>query len=320
MDIGHPDNFCGGNFRDWLEVNLTPACNAKCSWCVENHGWHPKEHANWFKICQTIVEEGKKNVILLGGEPTLHPDLADIVEELAANDKNVYITTNGSMLTPEWVRENLNGIHGVNLSIHDCDSHKNEEITGITLDFQALRNAIYELHDMGAEVRFNCNCIQGYVDSEETIRRYIAWAHRMGADSVRFAELKHDDNSFVDLAKVFNYEYGLNDDPFNCGCNKNCEIDGMPVNFRQMCGFQTSLRPKPDNPQRVYKPVVYYDGKVYNGWQLKKESDMDQRDLERILENVENGHITAKEAQILINRMLPEEEEEGTSEDAHCVY
>ena len=32
-------NFCGGNFQDWLEVMLTPACNGKCSWCIEKNGY-----------------------------------------------------------------------------------------------------------------------------------------------------------------------------------------------------------------------------------------------------------------------------------------
>lgn len=43
---------------------------------------------------------------------------------------------------------------------------------------------------------------------------YIKFAKSMGANSVRFAELKMDNNNFVDLAKIMDYQYGLNDDPF----------------------------------------------------------------------------------------------------------
>ena len=321
FNIGHPDNFCGGNFQDWLEVNLTPACNANCSWCIENKGWHPKEHADWFTICNTIVEEGRKNVILLGGEPTLHPDLQDIIEELYANDLNVYITTNGSMLTPEWVNTKLKYVHGVNISIHHSTKDRNAEITGIHLNEVDLAKSIDILHRHEATVRFNCNCISGYIDNEEEILAYIAWAKKIGADSVRFAELKGADKSFVDLAKILDHKYGLNDDPFQLGCNKNCVIDGMLVNFRQMCGMQTDLRPCPQNPRRIFKPVVYYDGKVYDGWQLKKENDMTKRELKDILEMVADGRMQISEAADIIEKENEKiEEARSKEESSHCRY
>ena len=70
----HPENFCGGNYQDWVEVMLTEKCNGKCSWCIEKRGWHPKKHAQPYEIVNAILETGRKNVILLGGEPTLYPD------------------------------------------------------------------------------------------------------------------------------------------------------------------------------------------------------------------------------------------------------
>ena len=307
QSIPNPNNFCGGNFQDWLEVNLTDHCNAKCSWCVEKKGWHPSYHAPWTAIVDAAIASAKTNIILLGGEPTLHPDFRKIIKHISDQGQLVWVTTNGSQLNHGWVIENMRDVHGVNISIHSRNLYDNSEITGLKLDSWDLRDAIQELHALGVTVRFNCNCISGYVDSEEEISEYVLWAKEMGANKVRFSELKNDDDSFVDLAKILNYKYGLNDNPFTCGCNKDTEIHGMPVNFRQMCGLQTPKRTKPINPLQHEKKVLYYDGKVYDGWKLKKEGNMDKKKLRKIIEKVQKFEMSVEEATDVIQKDRDEE-------------
>ena len=289
----HKDNFCGGNFQDWLEVNLTNKCNAKCKWCVEKKGWHPKKHAPWKTICKAAISSGKTNIILLGGEPTLHKDLKKIIKNLHDAGKRVWVTTNGSKLTKNWVSKNMIGIYGVNISIHHYNLLKNEIITSVQLDEKKLVMAISELHSMGATVRLNCNCIKGYIDSRSEINQYIEWGKLMGANKIRFAELKHDDNKFVDLAAILDHQYGLNDDPYIHGCNQDTVINGMPVNFRQMCGMQTKMRKLPDNPEIIDKNVLYYDGNMYDGWQTRGGLIGSLND---ILYNVKDGKISVEDA------------------------
>ena len=264
-------NFCGGAFSDWLEVNLTDKCNGTCSWCIEKQGYHPKTHVDWTTLAEKIEDYGAHNVILLGGEPTLYRDIAPLIARLANNGHDVWITTNGSSLSPEYVRS-LSGIHGVNISIHHYDLSANKNITGIDLDERMLTSAIDILHGMGASIRLNCNCIIGEIDSEAEIRRYISFAKDIHADKVRFAELKQSNGKFVDLAKIFNYRYGLNDNPFIHGCIHDVIINNMPVNLRQMCGIQTPRRKRIERPEQVTKQVLYYDGCLYNGWQRKDDS------------------------------------------------
>jgi len=113
---------------------------------------------------------------------------------------------------------------------------------------------------------------------------------------VRFAELKDDNDNFVNLGKVLDYKYGLNEDPFTLGCNKNAYIEGLPVNFRQMCGFQTKQRKLHKNPLECYKPVLYYDGIVYDGWQEGADMTKKRRTVETVLEDVKNGKMTTEKA------------------------
>lgn len=324
--LPHSSNFCGGNFQDWLEVNLLKECNGKCSWCIERNGYHPAEHTIWQTIVEQALKSGKTNIILLGGEPTLYKDIALVIRALSANSRKVWVTTNGGLLSSDYVIKHLSGITGINISIHDDDLTINRSITGVTI--RDLSQTITALHSIGASVRLNCNCIKGHIDSAEAIDRYIAFAKSIGADKIRFAELKQDDNSFVDLAEVLGHRFGLNDDPFAFGCNSDAVIDGMPVNFRQMCGLQTSKRPRPDNPEQFAKEVLYYDGKFYDGWQTnssKKEvKNMTDRELERILENVANGQITPAEAAKEIKENQDSDNDEPNSRNegstAGCQY
>lgn len=290
------NNACSGRYHDWLEVNLTPRCNASCSWCVERRGWHPDKQATWQELVSAALATGAANVILLGGEPTLHPHFREIVAALSGRVR-LWVTTNGSRLTWHWVVDNLAGVHGVNCSIHSDSLEEHHAITGLRLSVQDLRGAVRELDRLGAVVRFNCNCIRGHVDTRERIERYCEWASWMGASGVRFAELKFDDERFVDLAALFLGEHGLNDDPFRLGCSTDTVIGGLPVNFRQMCGLQTTRRPCPVDPEfGVPGGVLYYDGVLYNGWQVQREGGMNEAELKQLMDDVAAGRVSAEEA------------------------
>lgn len=323
----HPDNACSGKYDDWLEVNLLSECNASCAWCIEHDGWHPQDKATWYDLCEQIVSSRKKNIILLGGEPTIYPKLSSIVHHLYTAGLNVYTTTNGSMLTPDFASYVLRGTRGINISIHHYNMDTNSDIVGVKLNPDVLRSAIETLHEFGGYVRFNCNCIEGCVDSVDTVYQYIQFAKTMGANSVRFAELKGDGNGFVDIVKMFGGNYGLTQDPYNSGCSINATLLGMPVNFRIMCGLQTHMRPSPPHPEQTLHPVLYYDGNFYNGWQRKEEHTMAkslQQTVERLIAALRVGQITEESAvndiMRIINSVETTAETEKKSPLVGCRY
>lgn len=299
----HLNNFCGGAFQDWLEVNLLPECNGKCSWCIEHDGYHPTTKVSWEIIAEQAVQSKKTNIILLGGEPTLYADIDNIITYLNLHKCKVWITTNGGLLTPNYILSKLNGITGINISIHNHNLDENKKITGIRI--RNLKEVIDSLHSIGINVRLNCNCISGYIDSFESIKSYIDFAKSVGADKIRFAELKFEEDNFVDLAKVFDYQFGLNDDPFTYGCIRDIIIDGMPVNIRQMCGLQTTKRPCPINPKQFPKTVLYYDGKFYDGWQVNnRRKTVTHDELSDLLKKVADGKTSPEEAKEIINLQI----------------
>lgn len=295
-------NFCGGNFQDWLEIMLISRCNGICSWCIEKDGYKPKQIASWQKIANTAIRTGKKNVILLGGEPTLYPNIGELIRFLILHRKNVYVTTNGSRLSKEYIDENLIGITGVNISIHDYPVELNRNITGIKLNANSLFENVKICKENNISVRFNCNVIKGHVDSKQGIFNYIKYAKEMGANKIRFAELKNNIDLFVDLKQALPSIHELTEDPFLFGCNHDVIINDMPINLRQMCGLQTPKRIKPTNPEQTKKQVLYYDGEIYNGWQTTREKKMTDKELIDLLEKVKSGVSSVAEAAIKITR------------------
>ncbi|KKP30809.1 MAG: hypothetical protein UR21_C0024G0002 [Candidatus Woesebacteria bacterium GW2011_GWC2_31_9] len=323
--LPNKNNFCGGNFFDWIEVMLIDKCNGTCSWCIENEGYKPKKVATWQKLLEKLIQSNKKNIIFLGGEPTLYKDLRLLITNLYLVNKNTYITTNGSLLCAEYIENNLPGLTGINISIHHYHLGMNKQITGIKLEEYLFRSAISKAKELNIKVRLNCNVIKKYIDNENEVNKYIEFAKNIGANNVRFAELKHDDKNFIDMAEILNYKYGLNDDPFSNGCIRDVVINNMPINFRQMCGLQTTKRIVPENQ------VLYYDGNFYNGWQAEKEEDMkktkketkavkDFTETDKLLRELKNGKITLKEAKIKMNVILEETEKIAVAASGGCNY
>jgi len=263
-------NYCSGAFPDWLEVMLINTCNAKCKWCIEKDGYKPKKTISTIFLAKKILSCQEKNIILLGGEPLLYKKLGFLVY-MIKDKKNIYITTNGTLLSRQYVLDNLIGITGLNISIHHYNLEKNKKITGRLIDFNNLMYAVKIARDNNIKVRFNCNIIKGNIDNIEEIRKYVDWVKILGVNSIRFAELKNDSGDFISLGKILNYRYGLNEEPFLLGCNRNVIIDNICINFRQMCGLQTYNRPIPQDYENKSHNVLYYNGRLYNGWQKEKK-------------------------------------------------
>jgi molybdenum cofactor biosynthesis enzyme MoaA len=129
----HPNNSCAGKYSDWLEVMLLPECNGSCSWCVEKNGFKPLFKMPTRALLDTIIASPYSHIHLLGGEPTLHPDIYLIIKELKSAGKIVSITSNGSFINTSYPLMMNAWPNHLNLSIHNYDLNKNKEITGIDI-------------------------------------------------------------------------------------------------------------------------------------------------------------------------------------------
>lgn len=82
-------------------IDITDRCNIRCKYCYHANGAvdHP---------VNAIVSDAKENahlgpIILTGGEPTLHPELPEIIRQITANGQYVFALTNGILLDDEYI-------------------------------------------------------------------------------------------------------------------------------------------------------------------------------------------------------------------------
>ncbi len=96
---------------DYLRISLTDHCNLRCVYCMPLQGVHfaPKPElltpAEIETVVRAAVSVGFRKFRLTGGEPTLRPDLLEIVRRLGAIQGvgDLALTTN-AVLLPELAR------------------------------------------------------------------------------------------------------------------------------------------------------------------------------------------------------------------------
>lgn len=88
-----------------LELEITGRCQLECSHCYASsgpQGTHGELRASdWQRVIGKAADMGVPRVQFIGGEPTLHPDLPDMVRSALTWGLEVEIYTNLVRVTPE---------------------------------------------------------------------------------------------------------------------------------------------------------------------------------------------------------------------------
>lgn len=94
-----------------IEFEITLRCNAKCPSCSRHcpYGLYGPESDITIEQTERFVEECKQHgdieiIHIMGGEPTLHPKLLQIVQLLCQVKTKLHIVTNGIIPVPEAVK------------------------------------------------------------------------------------------------------------------------------------------------------------------------------------------------------------------------
>ena len=89
-------------------IDTVQQCNLRCKYCHPGNTWTNLHlPANLIEDSFDVIEKrGILEVVLTGGEITLHPELTRIIEATQILDKSVAtLITNGTILTPELVKQ-----------------------------------------------------------------------------------------------------------------------------------------------------------------------------------------------------------------------
>jgi radical SAM protein with 4Fe4S-binding SPASM domain len=107
----------------YMEISPAGACNHRCTFCAVDYAGYKPHFLNTDILLSRLSELGSLGIASImyagEGEPLLHRDIAQIIEQTRSSGIDVAMTTNGVLLVPElaerilphmsWLKVSING-------------------------------------------------------------------------------------------------------------------------------------------------------------------------------------------------------------------
>ena len=181
---------CGRRI-DHLRLSLTDWCNLACQYCSaaeQRGGRHIDADFAVALVRWLSSRHGVRHVRLTGGEPLLHPRLAEMVTALSALGlvEEITLTTNGQALAGQARRLRQAGLSRINISLDTLDAGKFAKLTRGGEIGRTLRGIQEAIAAELKPVRLNVVVQRGVNDDE--VSRIAEWGLARGC-IVRFLEV-----------------------------------------------------------------------------------------------------------------------------------
>ncbi len=176
----------------YLRLSLTDRCNFHCSYCApagpEGCG-DALTRAELARLVGIFAGLGVRRVRLTGGEPTLRPDLLDVVRDVRATPgiEEVALTTNGHALAALARPLHEAGVSRLNVSLDTLDPERMHRISGRAASLQRIIAGLEVALAAGFDsVKLNVVVVRGENEGELGELTRFAWRHGV---TPRFIEL-----------------------------------------------------------------------------------------------------------------------------------
>ena len=190
-----------GRDLHYLRLSVTDRCNFKCVYCLPNgcprgSGEEPLSIAEIEHLARGFAGLGFWKVRLTGGEPTLRPDIVEIVRRIARTPgiRRVGLTTNGYRLASVAGELAQAGLTSINVSVDSLDPERFRDITGADLLHEVVAGVDESLASGIPSVKVNAVLLRGMDDAE--LLRFLSWTEWTPL-TVRFIELMQTGDNAV---------------------------------------------------------------------------------------------------------------------------
>ena len=163
-----------GRTIEYLRISVTDRCNFRCLYCMPEAGlkWLPKSDILSYEEIADVVGQlaplGLKRLRITGGEPTIRPNLNELVALLRAipGIEDIALSTNGVRLPQLAVLLRESGLDRVNISADSLRPDRIEKIARRNLGFDPVAAASAATKAGLDPVKINCVVMRGINDDE----------------------------------------------------------------------------------------------------------------------------------------------------------
>lgn len=140
----------------FAQFAITDACNARCKFCNFNIDTSSTSDRVYVKLDQAcaamdvMAANGVEYIAFVGGEPTMHTGLPDMLAHAKLLGMNTMVCTNGALLTQERIQQYTTaGINSMIISIDAPNVQDHEQNRGLTGVCARIAEANKVLHSHG---------------------------------------------------------------------------------------------------------------------------------------------------------------------------
>jgi len=153
-------------------LSITRACNLRCVHCYAEGG-EPQENelstAEMQDVLRQLLEMEVLNVDFLGGEPFMRDDFPELFKMVSANGTLVNVTTNGTMITEEWLDTVDQRISLLRIAIDSADPDTHDRFRGCPGAWRKTTQAVRAAVQRGINVTIVTTFHRRNVDELETL-------------------------------------------------------------------------------------------------------------------------------------------------------
>ncbi|CAM0140387.1 unnamed protein product [Umbelopsis sp. WA50703] len=214
-------NFLTDTFNrqhNYLRISVTEKCNLRCTYCMPAEGVQLSANDKLLstdeilRLARLFVSEGVTKIRLTGGEPTVRPDIIELVQGIGELKQhglvNLGMTSNGIALKRKLPKLVEAGMDSLNVSLDTLDKDMFELITR-RKGFERVLESVHQALELGMpSVKINCVVIRGINDRE--VSNFVAMTKDLPI-IVRFIEYMPFDGNRWNAEKLVPYKEMIQD-------------------------------------------------------------------------------------------------------------
>jgi len=161
-----------------MDLALTYKCNNSCLHCYndKSRGFKELTKDQWIDIIDSLWHIGIPHIIFTGGEPTLFPDLADLISHTENNGQITGINTNGRKLKDkDYINKLIDaGLDHIQITIESHDQNIHDSMVGCKGAFEETVSGIKNAVESDLYVMTNTTMLKPNISNIEDTLNFLS--------------------------------------------------------------------------------------------------------------------------------------------------